>query len=300
MRNPAGVLLGCFLASVASAQPPAALAADSRVIQHYEWDSAEGRIMAYYAAALAYSPLGVTTAPASRTRVGLELSYLPPLSRELRTESGSKTESTNLAPLLPRPRVIVGLPGALRLEASWVPPVKAFGVTANLLGIAVSRAIAPAFGAEISARIAGFAGTAKGAITCNDELTRRGSDDSTYFSAVCHGRESEDEFRPRSLSTELIATWEAGDRRFVPYAGLGAGLEHTRFTVGVRQQDGTPDSSHPILDLHLVRGYGFAGGSWALSRGMSLIGEMFYAPGSVFTGRAMVELPVPARLRGAR
>lgn len=274
---------------------------ESRVIQRYDWDSAEGRIMAYYAAALTFSPVGATTAPAPRTRVGLELSYLPPLSRALRSAGGSKTESTNLAPLFPRPRVAIGLPGALRLEASWVPPVTAFGVTANLWGVALSRPIAPVRGAELSARIAGFAGTARGAITCNDDLARGGSDDSTYFSVVCHGRESEDEFRPRSLSAELVATRRpAAGARFVPYVGLGTSIEHTRFTVGVRRFDGSPDLTHPILDLHLVRGYGFAGASRALPRGLSLIGELFYAPGSVLTGRTMMEVPVPAALGGGK
>src|SRR5687767_5964696 len=71
-----------------------------RIVERYEWKDPEGRLMAYYSAALAFSPVGaprIAAGPWGGT-LGLEISYLPALSDAQRSGGFSKTESTNLAP----------------------------------------------------------------------------------------------------------------------------------------------------------------------------------------------------------
>jgi hypothetical protein len=275
------VLTGCgAILWTATAEP---LGAQGRVVERHDGDDAEGQLMAYYSAALAFSPVAAAGWITDRAALGLELSLIPPLSRAQRTASGTKVESTNLAPILPRPRLELALPWRSRLELSWVPPVTAFGVTANLWAVGISRPVATTRGIVIVSRLAGSGGHATGAITCNDALARNGEGDSLYFALVCHGRESEDRFAPRALSAELTGT-RALRPRLAAYAGIGARLEHTKFTVGVRLADGSPDPDHPILEMHALRGYLLAGGTWVLPRA-SASAELFYAPGTVLTVR---------------
>jgi hypothetical protein len=77
-----------------------------------------------------------------------------------------------------------------------------------------------------------------------------------------------------------------------PYAGVGVRRERTTFDVGVRFSDGDPDPNHPILKLDLTRGYGFLGATWAGPRRSAVSAEMFYAPGSLVTGRVKASMRV--------
>ncbi|MGH7664797.1 MAG: hypothetical protein ACRENI_10950 [Gemmatimonadaceae bacterium] len=260
--------------------------AQERVVEQHDWSDPEGRIMGFYSAALAFSPVGIEAGGAPWSGVlGLELSLIPPLSGEHRSAGGAKTQSTNLAPLLPRPRLAVVLPGRLLMELSWVPPVRAFDVTANLWAASLSLPIAEFRSVTVAPRIAGAGGTVTGAITCNDDLRSNGGGDSLYFNYICHDRESRDRFEPTAVSGELIGYRRLGERRLTPYAGLGVRREWNRFVVGVFNFDGTPDPNHAILEMDVTRAYGFAGVSWTLPRSTVLSGELFYAPGSLLTLR---------------
>ena len=293
-----------------------ALQAQQRVVETHDWSDEEGRLMGYYSAALAFSPVGV--APGGRAwsgAFGLEISYIPPLSREQRTGGFQKTESTNLAPVLPRPRAALTLPGGATLEASWVPPVKAFDVTANLFSAALSMPLAEVRGVTLTPRLNGTTGRVTGPITCNESV-RGTSGGGDYFTFVCHDRESEDRFEPRALGLELVASRaQRGVASLLPYAGLGVRTERNRFDVGVICNPpagstpigtsltcapaGSRDPFHPILETSMTRGYGFAGATWLAPGGLgrtALSGEMFYAPGSLLTGRVQASV----RFRGAR
>ena len=265
----------------------ARVAAQPRIVEHHEWSDTDGRLMGYYSAALAFTPAAAPDVlPARGVAFGLEMAYVPPLSAARRSAGETKTQSTNLAPVLPRPRLAAALPGGASLEASWVPPVKVFGVTANLWGVALSRPLTAFRGMLLTPRIAGSGGVVEGAVTCNRDLERRGGGDSVYFAWVCHGRESEDRFRPLAVSAELVASRLIRGGTLAPYAGLGARYEHTRFDVGVQTFAGERDPRQPILDMHVARGYGVAGASWRARPGAWLSGELLYLPGSVLTVRA--------------
>jgi hypothetical protein len=249
--------------------------------------------MAYYSAALAFSPVGAPRLAAPwGGSLGFELSYLPPLSDAQRSAGFSKTESTNLAPVVPRPRASLTLPAGFTIEGSWIPPISAFGVTANLVSGAISRPIGLRGNVILTPRIAATGGSIRGPITCNQELEDRGGGDAIFYTHVCHNMESEDRFKPVAFSGELVASRTIRGGTVAPYAGVGVRRERTTFDVGVRFSDGSLDPNHPILKLDLTRGYGFAGASWVGPRRSAVSAEMFYAPGSLVTGRVKASMRV--------
>jgi hypothetical protein len=268
-----------------------------RLTEDYRWGDPEGRLMAYYSAALTFSPVGAPSlaATAWTAMVGLELGYVPPLSEAQRTAGFSKTESTNLLSVFPRPRLVATLPAGLALEASWIPPVRVTGVKANLISAAVSRPISLGRGLVLTPRVAGMTGSVRAPVTCNDDLALRSEGDALFFTHVCHGVESDDSFEPTALSGELVLGGTPDGHGITPYAGGGVRVERDRFDVGVRFSDGTFDPNHPILELDLTRAYGFVCATW--SAPMSAFStELFYAPRSLLTARVQVSL----RLVGGR
>ena len=262
-----------------------------RAVEQYRWEDPEGRLMAYYSAALAFSPVGAPRIAAPwGGSFGLELSYVPSLSGAQRSAGFSKTESTNLVPVVPRPRLSLTLPAGFALEGSWVPPIRAFGVTANLVSAAIARPFALRGNVVLTPRIAGTTGSVRGPITCNKDLEARGGGDAIFYSHVCHGLESEDRFEPLALSGEVVASRAMRGGAIAPYAGIGLRRERTTFDVGVRFSDGSFDPNHPILKMNLTRGYGFVGATWAGPRQSALSAEMFYAPSSLLTARVQASV----------
>ena len=263
---------------------PGLAAGQGRVIERHDWSDPEGRIMGYYSAALAFTPIGAPRSAQPGWEAGLELSWLPPLSREQRSAGFSKTESTNLMPILPRPRVAVTLPWDTRLEASYVPPLRVFGVKASLLSVALSHPVLQRDAIHLTARLTGSSSKVTGAITCNEAINDEGPGERLFFAKVCHGYESEDQFHAPALAAELLASGKARGS-IVPYAGAGIRTEQDRFIVGVKTYRGTDDPTHPVLEMNVTRVYGMIGATWARGTRRSLGGELFYAPGSVLTVR---------------
>ena len=233
---------------------------------------------------MAFSPAGMAP-DESRLSLSLEVSHVPYLDEAQRRPSIDKPESTNLAPFFPRPR------GALRVgnwivEASWIPPMRVFDVEANLVSAAI---VAPSVRVgtwSIAPRAWGTFGRVKGAMTCSSEtMVGHGSDLELYYATVCHGRESDDWFEPRMLAGEGVVSRSLGSGGGRLYAVLGGRVDRTRFDIGVLTFDGARDQDHPILQLRTVRPHGALGASWHVRRGILAGGELFYAPGSLLTGR---------------
>jgi hypothetical protein len=278
------LLIGVVL--LASARP-CPLGAQPRVVQRHRAAEQEGRLMAFYSGALAFTPVGAPSAVVPWViEIGGEAGYIPWLSAAQRRVESDKPQATNLLPVAARLRMSVALPRGIRAEAGWVPPVRVVGVRGNLVGLALSRtsAITPAL--ALTPRVSALAGYAEAAITCYSDLASGSVSQRTYFRRVCFDHESKDRFEPRHLSAELVATYGRG-WRMVPYAGLGARLERTRFDIGVIDSLGVRDPDHPILELRATRGYGFAGATW-VGGTVRLSGELYYAPGSLLTGRVAV------------
>ena len=274
--------------------------AQARELKSYGPGAAEAKLMLYYSSTIAFSPLGAPSGSArrpemtvvsrgrSRVEAAVELSFLPPLSAEQRTTGSDKPESTNLAPVFARPRLAVRLPAGFGLEASWIPPVKFFDVKANLFAGAVSRSFGSASGVRFVPRLSFLTGRVEGPITCNrDTANERGAAMATYYSFVCYGHDSRDFFDPRHVSGELLIARSIAGGRWEPYLSAGARAERTRFDVGVIRQDGSRDPDNPVLEVKATRAYGTAGASWQGRRGTRLAAELYYAPGSAFTARAL-------------
>jgi len=274
---------------------PRALEAQARELEKYGAGSPEAKLMLFYSSNVAFSPLGVSNAlgtwsggPDRRFEGALEISYLPPLSTEQRTVGTDKPEATNLAPVFARPRVAARLPGSTILELSWIPPLRVFDVKANLFAGALSWSVAVTPAARIVPRVSFLTGRVEGPITCNSETAADGGPDlMTYYAAVCYGNDSQDHFEPRHLSGEVILTTSSTASKWYPYLSVGARTERTRFDVGVITDGGTRDQDQPILEVKTTRAYGTLGATWFGVPRTRLTGELYYAPGSVFTVRGL-------------
>ncbi len=292
----------CGISLIAAIVAPVVAAAQAREVERRGFDEGQGRLIAFYSAALTFSPAAAPLAAASdRLRLGLELSYIPRLSERQR-RAGDKPEATNLAPLLPRPRAAVTLPGRWMLEASWIPPLQLFDVKANVGSLALSRPITAPHAITITPRLAGTIGRVEGAITCYDELARGAEDVREYYSEVCYGHRSADHFEPRHLTGELIGSYALRRGPLAPYAGIGVRYDRTRFDIGVLKPDaGVPDGprvrdpDQPILDLAATRAYLFAGATLLVRTRLRTSGELFYAPGSLVTVRVQGSVDVLGR-----
>ena len=305
--EPAGPIIRCLARALGVTGPlallawaplaSAPLAAQPRELQQYGAGAPEAKLMLYYSSTVAFSPLGVpfgverppaSGAAASRLEAALEISYLPELSPEQRTTGSDKPEATNLAPLFARPRLGARLPGGFGLELSWIPPFRVFDVKANLFAGALSRAFAPTGWLRVIPRASFLLGRVEGPITCNREMVTDGDAAlATYFARVCYGNESRDHFEPRHVSGELVFTGSSARGRWQPYVSGGARVERTQFDIGVIRSDGTRDPDQPILEVKTTRAYGTAGASWFGVPRTRLAAELYYAPGSVLTGRVL-------------
>jgi hypothetical protein len=247
--------------------------------------SNEAKILANFAVPLAFAPLA---APAPvRTgslRFTLEGSYLPTLDAATRTATicrpGKGPEATDLLFAFPRPRVAVGLPGNLLLEASWIPPVRLNGVKANLGGVALARGFGlgqrpgiPMLGIRLHASF----GLVEAPITCDDEALADAS------SECYQGTRSNDHYHPGIYGAEASLGWLLAGGRVRPYVGGGVNLLRPRFQVQFVNRFGDVDSTR--VEVNLTRGVAFAGITWETARGFGVGGEIYAAPADAVTAR---------------
>jgi len=158
---------GASLVALLTALPGVSQA--QRVTERHPFSDPEGRLLAFYSAAMAFSPAGMAP-DESRLSVSLEVSHVPYLNAAQRRPSIDKPESTNLAPFFPRPR------GALRVgnwtvEASWIPPMRVFDVEANLLSAAIAAPPVTIGDFSIAPRLWGTFGRIRGSMTCSTTAT---------------------------------------------------------------------------------------------------------------------------------
>lgn len=139
------------------------------VTETVDFDRPEAWAMKYFASA---TLLTTVAPPRSLTpgsvELGLELGWIPHLSEEERRVgfNGTKVEDLNRSPVLPRPRVTVGLPWRVALDLSWVPPVEIDGATSNLVAVGLERLLYDGERFLVGARLAGQIGEVEGDFTC--------------------------------------------------------------------------------------------------------------------------------------
>ncbi|NUQ19383.1 MAG: hypothetical protein HOQ09_00295 [Gemmatimonadaceae bacterium] len=278
----AALVAGAVVAPAAAAQcrPPAS--------------SNEAKLLAYYAAPIVFAPQG-TPGPVTRgLALGGELTYIPEPDPSLQRTGlcfTPKQESTQLSPVFPRPRVALGLPGRLLVEASYLPPLKVAGAQANMFSgaISISRMLLALDGRPVlygAARVHMTRGWVRGAITCaKSALQTRDS------SAPCYGTSpSRDTFHPNMWGIDGSIGRAFVSGRLDLYAGGGVNWLAPRFRVGFTDGRGLVDRTRVEVDLR--RAAWFAGGSWRVLGPWSATGQVYGVPADVTLFRLGVMGPV--------
>lgn len=238
----------------------------------------EAKLLAYYAAPLAFSPGGVLE-PLARgaARAAIDLTWIPAPDDDLRRTSQCflpKEENTQLSPVLPRPRLAVGLAEGVMLEASWLPPVTVADATANILGLALAFVRHGAGRYGVAVRAHATVGRVRGPITCSAESLQL--DDA---GGACFGiAESRDTYEPNIAGLEAALTWRR-DERLAGYAGAGFSALRPRFQVGFQPTGGAYDSTRVVVNLD--RWTAMAGVRYELRRATLVTGELYAVPEDV-------------------
>lgn len=202
---------------------------------------------------------------------GVDFAVMPPLGCERRfVLHHTKTEDTNMAPVIPRPRVSFAFPaiGPFIPYASvaYVPPVKVFGTTNVIFSGEIGVGVPVGEHLQVGGR---FHATSQRTI----------GEIATPF--VDGDPAIDDLLVASSLGVDLMAGWNLGD--IVPYAALGITDVSTVFYVG--------DDGVVTNNLHPYFGPVFALGVDALlAERLRLAGEFYGAPG----GYSLPDADIPS------
>jgi hypothetical protein len=245
-------------------------------------DSNEGRLLAFYTAPIVFSMAAAPEVlPPASLRIGAEGEYIPKPDRAIEQTGAcftQKSEHTSLSPVFGRPRITVGGPFGLALEAAYLPPVTIARATPNLFSFAASLAhhygVGPALGTTLMLRVHGTFGNVKGAITCPRSQLQQSDP-----SAPCFGSDpSKDTFHPDMLGAELAAGFAPGDGGVSFYGGLGANRIDPHFQVGFTNGNGGVDNTQVELDDAVVRAALFGGITAVIGRVFDVGGQVYSVP----------------------
>jgi hypothetical protein len=245
-------------------------------------DQREAKLLAFFAAPIAFSPAG-SVAPLAKgeIRLSFDATYVPTPSDEMsRPEicyTDAKRENTSLSSVFPRPRIAVGLSDNLWLEASYLPPVTVMDATPNLFSAALGwgRDIG---GTLLALRAHVTVGQVKGPITCNEDAIQ-----TTSPSGTCYATEpSEDTYKPNMFGVEAALGFTHGER-LQTYLGTGVTSLRPRFQVGFVDASNNIDNTKVEVDL--VRLSAFAGARYRLAPRAALTAEVYSVPEDITTIR---------------
>jgi len=278
-RRPAGSSLLAFALLLAAL--PAAGQPVIRDDENLDFDRPEAWALKYFTSVSLLTGFGVPEERrAGSLELGLELSWIPDLDARQRQVgfSGSKVEDVNKAPVLLRPRAVIGLPRGFALTVAYVPPVEVFGVEPHLLAVSLDRPVGHAGDWRFGARLYAQVGQVVSDITCPREVA--GSEDLEINPTGCD-EASADTVRMRYAGFELSAGRDAAaahDTAWMPYAALALNRLDTEFEVDALT-NGLRDRSRLT-----ARGWTWsatAGVRYRHRSGVGLAVEAFYTPLSV-------------------
>jgi hypothetical protein len=193
-------------------------------------------------------------------------------------QPGKGPEHTDFLFALPRPRILVPLAAGLTAEASWVPPIRANGLKADLFGFSLSKAIAWENGLVAAVRAHATVGSIRAPITCDQEAL------SDPVSECFQGTLSNDKYSPNVYGADLSFGFGRGSIR--PYFGGGYNRLQPRFQVNFQNRFGSIDSTRVQVDLN--RAVFFGGASWQMLDRIDLTGEVYAAPADAVTARLVL------------
>ncbi len=249
------------------------------------FDRPESWAMKYFASAMLLTGLETPSAqdPGS-VAVGLELSWLPSLTAAQRRVGfdGTKIEDLNKAPILPRPRVRIGLPHAFSLIGAGDPPIRAVGIKPKLLAVGLERPVYETPDLVVGVRGYGQIGSVQAAFTCPQAVLAftPGSPQNTYG---CQA-ESSDTASLRFAGGEASVAYR-GDalRRLSPHAAIALNYFDMAFQVNALTF-GYLD--HTRLLAHGMNVAASGGVSYPLTSRLQAAVDLFYSPLSVRRSQA--------------
>jgi hypothetical protein len=242
----------------------------------------EAKLLAYYAAPLAFSPSGELERMHARAiRAAFELTYIPKPDAAL-TRTGTcflpKQENSQLSSVLPRPRLAIGLPAGFYLEGTYLPPVTVADATPNMASVALG--FVRQLGNRLQFALRGHAtfGRVRGPITCPTDALQMSDPNK-----ACYGTsKSNDTYHPNILGLESAVGW-SGDGRYTAYLGAGYSTLQPRFQVGFQPANAPFDSTR--VEVNLTRFTALVGGRYRVSRRLDATGEIYSVPKDVTTLR---------------
>lgn len=273
-------LLAVGIALMAVFPSPARGQATVNSTEHVAFDRPEAWALAYFASGTLLSGLETPhPRPPGSVAIGLEVSWLPPLSDAQRFVgfNGTKQEDLNKAPAFLRPRVTIGLPAKLSLIVAVVPPVGVFGVKPRLLTVALERPVVETTQFMVGVRGYGQVGSVAGAYTCPPGVLAfdPGSPGNLYG---CEG-ESSDRATLRYVGAEGSVTFRADALKGLsPHAAVAITYMDLGFQVNA-PTFGFIDQTH--LLTHGTTWTTSAGVTPRLSSRINLAVDVSYTPLSV-------------------
>ena len=247
--------------------------------------SNEGKMLAHFAALLAFSAPGPGTAlPAGAVVLGGDLTWLPEPSGSVNQSSGicgfRKSEHTGLSPVLPRPRVTVGVGGGLSVEAMYLPPITVLDATPNMGSVALAwtRALRPrGRSLDLTLRAHGTFGHVNGPITCPKSALQQRSAAQPCYGTVA----SNDRYEPNVLGVDAALSSHSGAWSW--FGGAGYNSIDPHFQVGFQGTIGPKDENRVQMSAGRVALFG--GGAYAVTSGVDLTAQLYAVPGDAATGR---------------
>ena len=248
-------LVGLLSPALAAAQSPCRVPTASN----------EAKLLYYYAVPLAFSmPVRPPHMGSGSIAIGGDLTYIPEPPRDIQTTSlcysPPKTEASNLSPVLPRPRLSVGLPFGFVAEVSYLPPVTVSGATPDLFSAALSTeflsTLLAATPIRFLLRAHATVGKVEGAITCSKGMLQQRTRLESCFGTT----PSKDTYEPNIFGGEAALAFGAPGGRIGAYLGGGATSLNPKFQVGFTSQDGAVDTTRVEPSGRVIRPVFLAGG----------------------------------------
>lgn len=267
-----GALAATFLCALVGSR----VAAQSYSCNPLPQDANETKLLGFFAVPLAFGALEQPQrVPAGMTTIMVEVANVPSADAALRRTqcfAGDKEQNANLASLLPRPRLVIGLPWGMHVEGTYLPPVQVGNATPNLVqgALAWTGRLGTFAGNGLRVQLRGHAtrGWVRGPITCNAESLRPADP-----FAPCYGtRPSQDRYRPNMQGIEaLVAVDGPGYGYYVGsgYTSLDPVLQ-VDFTTGTGFRDTSRVVAPRLGQIPLL-----IGGTLRFTESVSLLGQYY-------------------------
>jgi hypothetical protein len=237
-------------------------------------------LLNFFALATTLSPLhGPVPVEPGHGSIGIELSLIPPLSCDHRLVlNRSKTEDTNKAPLLPRPRALFALPkvGPFVIYGGlgYVPPVTVFGTRNVIASGEIGAGVPMKSGLQVGARY-------------HYTLMKTVAEIATPF--VAGDPAVLDFYAGSTFGADVMVGFDVA-KAVTPYLSVGYTDVSTFFYIG---DDGVVGNN-----LHPYAGPAFSLGAQSHWKRIDLAAELYAAPvsfaatdgdaGHLYTGRLRV------------